>query len=30
MGNFDYQKPVSISEKRKIANDRALRKKQEE
>lgn len=30
MGNFDYQKPVSIAERRKIAQDRQIRKKQEE
>ena len=30
MGNFDYEKPMSIAERRKVAQDRALRKKQEE
>lgn len=30
MGNYDYQKPISIAQKRKIAQDREIRKKQEE
>ena len=30
MGNFDYEKPMTIMERRKIAQDRELRKKQEE
>ena len=29
MGNYNYVKPVSMSERRKIAEDRAIRKKQE-
>ena len=29
MGNYDYVKPVSMSEKKKIAEDRQIRKKQE-
>ena len=29
-GDFSYQKPISIADKRKIAEDRAIRKKQEE
>ena len=30
MGNFDFQKPVSMAEKKKIAQDRNIRKIQEE
>lgn len=30
MGNFDYEKPMAAMERRKIAQDRELRKKQEE
>lgn len=30
MGNYDYQKPMSIAEKRKVTQDRQIRKKQEE
>ena len=29
MGEFDYEKPISITERRKIAQDRQIRKKQE-
>ena len=29
-GNYDYQKPMSIAEQRKLKEDRMLRKKQEE
>ena len=30
MGDYNYKKPQSLAEKRKLAEDRAIRKKQEE
>ena len=29
-GNFDYQKPMSLAERRKLKEDREIRRKQEE
>ena len=30
MGNYDYQKPMSLAEQRKLKEDREIRRKQEE